>query len=688
MSAADLIFPPPARVLVRPGRVALPPRLMLGAVIPDWLRARLKRACAAAGVRLVGRAPVAVRLRVDGRAFSDIPEPERRAQAYELTLAPDGGVLIVSPGAPGLQYGLITLAHLLEAAGAGAALAPLRILDRPAYALRGVQVDLARQFFAPPAYLRKVIDRLADLKINTLWLYIENHFRAPGLEHLAPPRSLTPAEARALSLYAARRGIDLVPGANLSCHMEGFLRLERYSDLADGRMRSYPVLTRPEVLALVKRYAAELAKAFPSPNFHAGLDEYLLTGTNPEADRALRRHGKAVLFGRYCREVIRFLQARGKTVWYWDDMVMGKNVQRPEGFNDEYLKALDLFPRDAVATHWYYWTDADGKHSPILERVRKAGRPFVMASGLRTYACNYASLRVAMENASYMARAGRRAGAFGHICTHWEADRGSVFETAWPLLAASAHPSWTGGKPLGARALRALSFTLTGETGGALAEYLDTFSRLEADLLRYRVGSKLRGHLIPDNPWKMWRACSPLLSPARRTGLRRRIARAESARARLGPRDTGLNRALRYPVRLMTHMLDILDAFDAAWTHYHRAALLQGRHRPYAPALRRAAAALRSVLEACDAIRRELKAVEYTGHAPYDAIALGRHRAALARVLPLLDALARAGDPLPYFEKLFYLPDSYYTSNLAQLRLINTFFERTPGLPWARRWKD
>jgi hypothetical protein len=687
MHATELIFPLPATITPLPGRLALPKKIMLGAVVPPWLRARVGRACAAAGVKLAPAADVAIRLRVDGKAFPELADAALRAQAYELTLAVDGGVLIQSPGAAGLQYGLITLCHLLEAA-AGARLTPLRILDRPAYRLRAVQIDLARQFYAPPDYLKKCIDRLADLKVNTLWLYLENHFRAPGLEHLSPDGSMTPAQARDLSRYAAERGIDLVPGTNLSCHMEGFLRLERYADHTDGRMRSYPVMDHREIMDLMKRYADAMAAAFPSPNFHAGLDEYLFTGTNPEAAALLAREGKARLFGRYCREIIRHLESRGKTVWYWDDMVMGKNIHRPEGFNEDYPKALALFPRSAIATHWYYWTDADGKHSPVLERVRKAGRPFVMASGLRAWAFNCFNFGVAMANAEYMAQAGGPAGAFGYVCTQWEADRGSCFEAQWPLMAASAQQGWSGGRAMDAGALRALSFALTGDRTGAVGGFVRAIDDIENFLLKKSVGNKLRDHLFCGNPYKMWRACSPLLSPADRAAVRRQLAAAERSRVRLGARDAGLKEALRFPVRLLAEMINLLDAFDAAWTEYHRAALAQAGGRSISGPISRVIDRLGEVLARCRAIERELRAVESTGHAPYDAIALRRHRAALGGVIPMVRALARRNEPLPYFEKLFYLPDSYQVSNLDQLRLVNSFFERNPGQPWPKRWRE
>ena len=84
----------------------------------------------------------------------------------------------------------------MEAAGGGVVLSPLKIRDHPLFAVRVVKVDLAREFFPPMAYLKKLVDRAVDLKLNTLWLYLENHFRAPGLEDLSPKKGMTPAQAR------------------------------------------------------------------------------------------------------------------------------------------------------------------------------------------------------------------------------------------------------------------------------------------------------------------------------------------------------------------------------------------------------------------------------------------------------------------------------------------------------------
>jgi len=145
------------------------------------------------------------------------------------------------------------------------------------------------------------------------------------------------------------------------------------------------------------------------------------------------------------------------------------------------------------------------------------------------------------------------------------------------------------------------------------------------------------------------------------------------------------------PIVLFSESLRILDAGDSAWAAWHRAALLErvpGRRNEFHRRVAETIACIRDVLRSTDKIRRELKSLERTGHTPCDAHALARHIHALRGVIPLIRAAVRDGNGLPYFERLFYLPDTYQMSSLKQFQFQNTFFARWPGLPWPVRWKD
>lgn len=685
MHATELLFPRPATIAVKSTRIRWrAPFHMIGGEIPAWLYQRLSRACRKAGISFARTGRHILELQVEEERFRTLQQPEIRAQAYRLEIAVNGSIRITGGGTAGLQYGIITLCHLLEAYGAGAELRSLTIRDYPLFNVRGIQIDLAREFFPPRSYLRRVIDRLVDLKINTLWLYLESHFRAPGLEDISPRKGMSPRQARFLSAYGRLRGVDVVPATNVASHMEGWFRLERYSDFCDGKMRSHPVLTDPRTMPLVKRYLNELIKAFPSQNFHVGLDELLFTGTNPAAARSIARNGKAVYFGRFARQVIRYLQRQGKTVWIWDDMVLGKNVFRKEGFNEEWRKALAYIPKDTLFTHWFYGYDAR-RHKPIMARVAAAGRPFVVVPSSNCQVANYGHIHFALANQTYMATVGRKYGALGFVCTAWECRHGHSFEATWPILAVSAQCAW---RAIGLESETdrlGFSFVLTGETDGTLARYLCRLAELE-DRLR---GMEARHDLIVWGPAYLWQRWSPVLPPAARRQIAALLRQSACLWRELGQRDPSLRQALRLPLVLLTESLAILRAFDRAWAFYHRAAEREraaGAARGFRQDIRRAVSEIRMAADAVRRYRRQLCDLQATGHTPYDAYALDRHAAQLINLARRIFQVAEERNGLPYFGKLLYWPDSYQVSNLRQFRLQNTYQTRRADLPWPIRW--
>ncbi len=689
MHATDLIFPVPRQVRIELKQLDLPDRLTLaGEPVPVWLKSRLAQACERTSDAPVRAGGTMVSLHKQIVVVEGVSDPALLEQAYVLRIDDKGAITIAGPTDAALRHGLVTLCLLMEAAGRGAILSPMTITDAPAFRVRGVQLDMAREFFPGTDYLHKVIDRLVDLKANTLWLYIENHVRVdvPGLEDISQKAGLTPDQARAVSAYGRERGIDVVPGTNLLSHMEGWFRLERFAHLADGAMRSYPVLSRPESWELVQKYLDALADAFPSQNFHAGLDELLFVGTNPDAQAALNVQGKPTYYADFALKVIDHLQARGKTVWIWDDMVLGKNVYRKEGFNDAYREALDRIPRDVIMTHWYYWDNADGMHTPIMTRVSESGRPFVVAPASQSFTFTYPVLTSAADNQNHMAECGLKSGAFGYINTHWESRYGSAFESSWPCLGMGLGYAWHGSMRMETALLR-MSFTMTGDSDNALGQLLLTL----ADLTRFIEEDRQLGHcafrsvLFLEGPHQLWRRLSPNMSQSDWLRARDLLAQAWRQHAKLGGRDPELVAALRMPIDLYELGLNIVEAFDHAWEAYHEASLIERDASQHARFHRLLSDAIGHVSEAASLTRqlqRTFIKLEATGHTPYDSYALGRWVNELNGVCDLILDAAHDKNGLPYFEKLLYLPDAYHVSNLRQLQVQNTFHSRYKGQKW------
>ena len=156
-------------------------------------------------------------------------------QRYQLELKTQNSdkprVHIQAADHSGLRHALASLWSLRQS---GAPLSPMRIDDQPAFAFRGVLLDISRDRIPKQEELQRIIRSLARLKINHLQLSIEHALAYPGHEAAwGKADALSPAEYTALGEYAARYGIELAANQNCFGHAERWLRHPAYAELAE-----------------------------------------------------------------------------------------------------------------------------------------------------------------------------------------------------------------------------------------------------------------------------------------------------------------------------------------------------------------------------------------------------------------------------------------------------------------------
>lgn len=120
--------------------------------------------------------------------------------------------LIAAYGSPqGAYYAAATLKQLLQQCGR--TLPYLHICDQPDFAARGLMLDISRNKIPTLDTLYRIIDLMADLKLNQLQLYIEGapfaYESFPQVWELETP--LTGDEILLLDAYCRERYIE--PGA-------------------------------------------------------------------------------------------------------------------------------------------------------------------------------------------------------------------------------------------------------------------------------------------------------------------------------------------------------------------------------------------------------------------------------------------------------------------------------------------
>lgn len=338
----------------------------------------------------------------------------RQPQGYLLSVTP-AQIRLHAATEAGLRYGISALAQLL-ATGA-ACVAAMDIEDWPDFAVRGVMLDISRDKVPKTAELFRIIDLLADLRINQLQLYIEHTFAYRGHRRVWKNASpLTAAEVRRIDRYCRDRGIELVPNQNSFGHMERWLRHEPYRRLAEtsrpwrtpwGTMRDYPTTLcplDPGSLRLVSDLYRQLLPHFSSRLFNVGCDETFELGQG-RSEEACRKRGTGTVYLAYLLKIHRLVRSHGRTMLFWADIIL------------KYPSLIRRLPRDAIALIWGY--EAEHPFDRECRQVAATGRAFYVCPGTSSW-CSFSGRTTnARENLMRAAAAGLRYGARGYLITDW-----------------------------------------------------------------------------------------------------------------------------------------------------------------------------------------------------------------------------------------------------------------------------
>ena len=203
--------------------------------------------------------------------------------------------------------------RVVPAGPEGASVPDVVIEDGPAYAWRGLSLDVVRHF-STPAEVRRVIDLLALHKLNVLHLHLTDtqgwRLEVPARPSLTPDGAdfYTTAELADLVAYAAARHVVVVPEVDLPGHVAA--AFAAYPELTGDRPPVHPYATFldpdvPAALAFAGDVLDALVEAAPGPFVHLGADEAF--GMPADA------------YGRFVRWAHARVRAAGRRVVAWQE---------------------------------------------------------------------------------------------------------------------------------------------------------------------------------------------------------------------------------------------------------------------------------------------------------------------------------------------------------------------------------
>lgn len=336
-------------------------------------------------------------------------------EAYTLDISPQEIVIKASAEA-GFFYALETIKQLINSDSknldkAKLELPSLHIEDEPRFSYRGVMLDVSR-FFIPKETVLKVMDVMANLKLNTLHLHLvdDNGWRveikkypkltevgawrvdrpepfparANPLAHEPTPVGgfYTQEDIKEIVQYAQKRMIEVIPEIEMPAHT--ISSLAAYPELAcpvvDQFIGVIPGIGGPaariiycagndKVFNFLENVLDEVMELFPSQYIHLGGDEAqkYYWERCPLCQERMKTEGieeVEELQSYFMNRMSTYVQSKGKQIMGWDELTNS------------------TLPKDAIIFGW------QGEGNAALKAAAQ-GHKFVMTPARKLYFIRY-----------------------------------------------------------------------------------------------------------------------------------------------------------------------------------------------------------------------------------------------------------------------------------------------------------
>ena len=239
----------------------------------------------------------------------------------------------------------------------------LDIYDYPQTKVRGYMLDISRDKVASVETIKKVIDLMADLKMNHFELYVEGFsFEYKSFKkYLLKDGYIKVKEYLEIQEYCKKRFIDFVGNVNGFGHMAKWLELDDFKDLAVapdgiflwGRWRK-PTTLNPlddRSINLVKKIYKDIIPLTTSEFFNMNFDEPFELGHG-------RTEGmdRGDLYIDYMTKAYNEIKKYKKIPLIWGDVLL------------KHMDKLDRLPKDMVFIDWGYDSNYPfDRHAKVLK---------------------------------------------------------------------------------------------------------------------------------------------------------------------------------------------------------------------------------------------------------------------------------------------------------------------------------
>lgn len=334
-----------------------------------------------------------------------------QSEEYNLTISIDS--IFISGGTDvACFYALKTLEQIINQYGKK--LPSVSINDYPDMSYRGFYYDASRGRIPSVEGIKRMVDILAGMKINSLQIYVEHSFDFNEFRSLGRSSDyvLTPNDILEIDDYCYQNFIDFIPSMATFGHLYELLSLNEYKELCEldnfkpewhfwrERMAHHTIdPSNPNSIKVICSLIDQYLPLFRSKYFNICCDETfdLCTGKN-------KGKNKGNLYCEFVNKIIGHVTDNGKTVMMWGDIVL------------EHPETLKTLPKSTILLNWDYGANP---RLDKIESVYKSEFQQIVCPGTSSWMRLIENPENSIPNIVKMIECGYKYRANGALITNW-----------------------------------------------------------------------------------------------------------------------------------------------------------------------------------------------------------------------------------------------------------------------------
>ncbi|WP_129723763.1 beta-N-acetylhexosaminidase [Xylanivirga thermophila] len=263
---------------------------------------------------------------------------------------------------------------------------PFEITEEPQFHLVGPMLDVSRNAVLTVDSIKKYINKLAVMGLNSMMLYTEDTYAVEGYPYFGYMRGrYTYEELKACDDYADIFGIEIIPCIQTLAHLTQALKWDYAEDIRDTA--DILLVGDEKTYKFIEDMITAASAPFRSKRIHIGMDEAHNLGLGKYLDNNGYRRRFDIMNG-HLSKVVEIANRHGLKPMIWSDMYFRLGSKAGEYYDVNAKIPEDVIqsvPNEVQLVFWDYYHLNEEDYSTYLKMHKKFHNDILFAGGLWTW---------------------------------------------------------------------------------------------------------------------------------------------------------------------------------------------------------------------------------------------------------------------------------------------------------------